>query len=94
MRLEPEYLRDKSRWLVNLSSASLSADEEVLKLSPKFAPSPRKIPYMDIAAGVEAALHYAKLPKEVCEEVTSRVCTALHAQVVQAAGRVGGHICC
>ena len=70
--LESEYLRDKSRWLVNLSSATLSANEEVLRLSPKFAPSPRKIPYMDIAAGVEAALHYAKLPKEVCEEVTSR----------------------
>ena len=32
---------------------------------------------MDIAAGVEAAMHYAKLPKDACEEITSRVCATL-----------------
>ena len=78
VRLEPEYLRDKSRWLVNMSSTKLSEEEEdILRLSPKFAPSPGKIPYMDIAAGVEAAMHYAKLPKDACEEITSRVCATL-----------------
>ena len=32
---------------------------------------------MDIAAGVEAATHRAKLPGEVAEEITSRVCAAV-----------------
>ena len=78
VRLEPEYLSDKSQWLVNLSSARLNEDEEeVLRVGPKFAPSPKKIPYTDIIAGVEAATHKAKLPKEVSEEITSQVWAAL-----------------
>ena len=72
VRLEPEYLRDKSRWLVNLSSASLSAGEE-----SSWVPSLRHPQGRFPTWRVEAALHSAKLPKEVCEEVTSRVCTAL-----------------
>ena len=43
----------------------------------QFAPSPKKIPYTDIIAGVEAAPHKAKLPKEVSEEITSQVWAAL-----------------
>ena len=52
-------------------------EEEVLKLGPKFAPVPKRIPYTDIAAGVEAAAHKAKLPSEVAEELTARVCAAV-----------------
>lgn len=32
---------------------------------------------MNIATGLEAALHNAKLPVEICEEAASKVCTAL-----------------
>ena len=48
-----------------------------MKLGPKFAPAPKRIPYTDIAAGVEAATHKAKLPSEVAEELTARVCAAV-----------------
>ena len=51
--LKPEYLVNRTRWLVNLSNTILDKDEEeVLKLGPKFAPAPKRIPYTDIAAGV------------------------------------------
>ena len=57
---------NRDRWLVNLSNTILDKDEEeVLKLGPKFAPAPKRIPYTDIAAGVEAATHKARLPSEV-----------------------------
>ena len=57
MKLRPEHMVDKDRWLVNLSSTILVKDEE--KLGPKFAPAPNRIPYTDITAGVEAATHRA-----------------------------------
>ena len=77
---KPEYLVNRNRWLVNLSNTTLDLDEdeeEILKLGPKFAPAPERIPYTDITAGVEAATHKAKLPSEVAEEITSRVCAAV-----------------
>ena len=82
LRLEPEYRNadDRSQWLVNLSQAELTKDEEdLLQLGLKFATSPKNIPYMDIAAGVEAEIQKAKLPTEVTEEITSRlrVCMTL-----------------
>ena len=49
-------------------------EEEVLKLGSKFASAPKRIP---IAAGVEVATHKAKLPSEVAEEFTARVCAAV-----------------
>ena len=60
-----------------LHQSGIRNEEEVLKLGPKFAPAPKRIPYTDIAAGVEAATHKAKLPSEVAEEITSRVCAAV-----------------
>lgn len=78
VNLKPEYLVNRDRWLVNLSNTILDKDEEeVLKLGPKFAPAPKRIPYTDIAAGVEAATHKARLPSEVAEELTTRVCAAV-----------------
>ena len=75
MNLKSEYLVNQDRWLVNLSNTILDKDE-VLKLGPKFAPA-LKIPYTDIVAGVEAATHKARLPSEVAEELTARVCAAV-----------------
>ena len=78
VNLKPEYLVNRDRWLVNLSNTILDKDEEeVLKLGPKFAPAPKRIPYTDIAAGVEAATHKARLPSEAAEELTARVCAAV-----------------
>ena len=78
VNLKPEYLVNRTRWLVNLSNTISDKDkEEVLKLGPKFAPAPKRIPYTDIAAGVEAATHKAKLSSEVAEELTARVCAAV-----------------
>lgn len=46
---------DQTRWVVNLSSQELSNTEEVLRRGLNFAPAPRRIPYVDMTAGMESA---------------------------------------
>ena len=46
---------NQETWVVNLSSRTLTdAEERVLRRGLNFAPAPRKIPTMDIAAAIEA----------------------------------------
>ena len=48
---------DKSKWVVNISSRSLTKTEiEVLQKGPKFAPAPSEIPYKEIVANIEAGI--------------------------------------
>ena len=80
LRLEPEYRStvNRDRWLVNLSNTQLTQEEEdLLKLGLNFAPSPEGSPHVHFVAGVDAATHKAKLPRELSEEITAWVCMAL-----------------
>ncbi len=48
---------DKSKWVVNISSRSLTKTEvEVLQKGPKFAPAPSETPYKEIVANIEAGI--------------------------------------
>ena len=65
----------KERWMVNLSKATFTDDEEdILRLGLNFVPTPKKVPIMDHIAGVEAALQRAKLPPDTSEEIKAKVC--------------------
>ena len=60
---------------MNLSKVKLTEEEEdVLRLGLNFVPTPRKVPYFDYIAGIETALHRAKLPQDTAEEVKAKVC--------------------
>ena len=62
--------------MVNLSKVKLIEEEEdVLRLGLNFVPTPRKVSYMDRIAGIEMALHRAKLPQDTAEEIRAKVCS-------------------
>ena len=66
----------KDRWVTNLSGRNQSqAEEEVLRLGLNFTPTPRKIPYVDIAMLIELAAR--KLPPEEAEDLRGKVCATL-----------------
>ncbi len=56
----------KNNWVINKSSTALLPEEkEVLELGLNFAPTPKRVPVIDILAGVEIATRRAKLQVEV-----------------------------
>ncbi len=56
----------KNSWVINKSSTALLPEEkEVLELGLNFAPTPKRVPVIDILAGVEVATRRAKLQVEV-----------------------------
>ena len=66
----------KDCWVTNLSGRNLSqAEGEVLRLGLNFTPTPRKIPYVDIAMLIELAAR--KLPPEEAEDLRGKVCATL-----------------
>ena len=58
----------KARWIVNLSSKTLSDDQKrVLSHGMNFAPAPRKIPVPEIVSTVESALRRTNQPIAAAE---------------------------
>ena len=63
----------KSKWIVNLSSKDLNENQlSILEKDLKFAPTPRKIPRMEIVTEVEnAIIHLDEINKaQVRTDVT------------------------
>ena len=58
-------------------------EEEVLKLGLNFAPTPKRVPTIDILAGIESSVRRAKLPNEASEELRARVCSFLKNSAVK-----------
>ena len=76
---ERRDLAQKGKWVQNLSSYNLTeAEEKVLERGMNFAPTPKRIPKMDIVAGVEAALlSQRKLTPEKAEQARATVTNLL-----------------
>ena len=67
---------DLNKWVVNLSSRTLTnAEERVLRRGLNFAPTPRRIPYIDIIAAVEGVTRH--LNTEEASELRGSVCSLL-----------------
>ena len=61
---ETRHGRQDDRWVVNLSSRSLStAEKDVLARGPNFAPAPRRVPIAEIVAAVEDGLRRTSFPQ-------------------------------
>ena len=58
-----------------MSSQELSNTEEVLRRGLNFAPAPRRIPYVDMIAGVETVAK--KLDNSAANDLRGRVCSIL-----------------
>ncbi len=68
----------KYNWVINKSSIALLPEEkEVLGLGLNFAPTPKRVPVIDILAGVEVATRRARLQVEVSEELRARICSVI-----------------
>ena len=64
---------------MNISKEKLTTEEEdFLKFGLNFAPTPRNIPYIEFVAGIESAMHKAKISKDMSKELTSRICLAIN----------------
>ncbi len=48
-----------------------------MELGLNFAPTPKRVPVIDILAGVEVATRRAKLQVEVSEELRARICSVI-----------------
>ena len=67
---------DLNKWVVKLSSRTLTdAEEQVLRRGLNFAPTPRRIPYIDIVAAVEGVTRH--LNTEEANELRGSVCSLL-----------------
>ena len=67
---------DKKRWVVNLSSYTLTdAEEQVLQRGLNYATVPRRIPYMDFIASVEGVARRMNI--EEANDLRVRVCGIL-----------------
>lgn len=66
---------DKSKWVVNISSRSLTKTEiEVLQKGPKFSPAPSEIPYKEIVANIEAGIdNLSDDSKEIIRNATASI---------------------
>ena len=66
---------DKTKWVVNISSRSLTKTEvEVLQKGPKFAPAPSNIPYKEIVANIETGIgNLADDTKELVRNATASI---------------------
>ena len=63
---------DRSKSIVSLSSRTLKQEEEMLKKSMKFAPSPSRILKEEIVAKVEGTL-FGYANQEIAEEARARI---------------------
>jgi len=75
-RNQEEEMDRRRRWVVNLSSRMLTGPEEkILRLGLNFAPTPRRIPYVEVAAAVESAAR--SLNETEASELKGSVCSIL-----------------
>ena len=83
---------DKSKWVVNLSSRSLTEQEEaVLKKGMKFSPAPTVIPKLDYVVKVEPALsdHVEQEKAERARAAVSSVLRSVRNQDLMSQKRSG-----
>ena len=72
----PDLTSLQNKWVINLSSKSLSRDEQaILAKGPKYAPTPSQIPHKNIVAEIEAAI--IDLPDESKDSIRTSAANLL-----------------